>query len=92
MTNTPATNWTLAPTPGFVDFGSQGQGWARRAFVGPGDAVPGWIAATAEDYVGCSVAFKEVPITQQIIGHVAPSIAGRMTNPGREASSILSGG
>jgi hypothetical protein len=62
MTNTPATNWTLAPSPGFVDFGSQGQGWARRAATSAGDQLPGWIAATAEDFVGSSIAFKEVPI------------------------------
>lgn len=59
MTNTPATNWTLAPTPGFEDYGAQGRGWARRTLATAGALAPGWTAATADDYVGASIAFKE---------------------------------
>jgi hypothetical protein len=70
MTNTPATNWTLAPTPGFEDFGAQGRGWARRLMTSAGSAAPGWIAATADDFVGSSIAFKEVPLAQQLSGPV----------------------
>jgi hypothetical protein len=61
MTNTPATNWTLAPTPGFEDFGAQGRGWARRFFnTGPGNAAPGWTIG-ADDYVISAAAFREAP-------------------------------
>lgn len=70
MVNTPATNWTLAPTPGFEDFGAQGRGWARRLMISAGSAAPGWIAATADDFVGSSIAFKEVPLAQQLSGPV----------------------
>lgn len=59
MTNTPAANWTLAPTPGFEDYGAQGRGWARRTLATAGALAPGWIAATADDFVGSSIAFKE---------------------------------
>lgn len=58
MTNTPAANWTLQ---GSEDFGAQGRGWARRAATAAGDQAPGWTAATADDYVGASIAFKEAP-------------------------------
>lgn len=61
MTNTPATNWTLAPTPGFQDVGAFGRGWARRTLATAGALAPGWTAGTADDFVGCSIAFKEVP-------------------------------
>lgn len=70
MTNTPATNWTLAPTPGFEDYGAQGRGWARRTLATAGSLGAGWTASTADDFVGGSVAFKEVPITQQSSGPV----------------------
>jgi hypothetical protein len=91
MTNTPATNWTLAPTPGFEDVGVIGRGWARRVLATAGALAPGWIAATADDFVGSSVAFKEVPITTQIAGHITPVIAGRLVTPARDAPTILGG-
>lgn len=64
MTATPATNWTLAAGQGGVadDTGQQGRGWARRTMAAAGAAAPGWTAATADDYVGASIAFKEVPL------------------------------
>jgi hypothetical protein len=65
MLNTPAANWTLAATPGFEDVGAVGRGWARRTFTtGPGNAAPGWTLATADDFVGDSIAFKEIPLSQ----------------------------
>ena len=60
MTNTPATNWTGAPTPGFEDVGAVGRGWERRAATGTGNQAPGW-TLTADDYVISAIAFKEVP-------------------------------
>jgi hypothetical protein len=62
MTNTPASNWTLAPTPGFEDYGSQGRGWARRAATSAANQLPGWASGTSEDFVGASIAFKEIPL------------------------------
>lgn len=60
MTTTPAANWTQIGTA--EDVGSQGRGWARRTMASAGAAAPGWTAATAEDYAGASVAFKETPL------------------------------
>jgi hypothetical protein len=89
MTSTPAANWTLAPSPGFEDVGTQGRGWARQLLTPAGAAAPGWTAATADDFVGSSIAFKEVPV--QLAGHVFPAVAGRPVNPGREVPVILAG-
>jgi hypothetical protein len=89
MTSTPAANWTLAPSPGFEDYGAQGRGWARRLMTSAGAAAPGWTASTADDFVGSSIAFKEVPVP--LAGHVFPAVAGRPVNPGREAPVIISG-
>jgi hypothetical protein len=61
MVNTPAANWVLIGT-GFEDVGAQGRGWARRTMASAGAAAPGWTIATAEDYAGASVAFKEIPL------------------------------
>jgi hypothetical protein len=90
MTSTPAAGWTLAPSPGFEDIGNQGRGWARRLMTTAGAAAPGWTASTADDFVGSSIAFKEVPVP--LAGHVFPAVAGRPVNPGREAPVIISGG
>jgi hypothetical protein len=89
MTSTPATNWTLAPSPGFEDVGTQGRGWARRVLSTAGALGPGWLAATADDFVGSSVAFYEVPIP--LAGLIFPATAGRPVNLGREAPVIISG-
>jgi hypothetical protein len=87
MTNTPATNWTLAPTPGFEDYGAQGRGWARRTLATAGALAPGWTASTADDFVASSIAFKEVPIT--MVGHITPAIAGRLVTPERLVPTFL---
>jgi len=63
MLNTPATNWTLAGSPGFEDVGAIGRGWARRSAVAAADQLPGWTLATADDFVGASIAFKETQLT-----------------------------
>ena len=58
MTTTPATGWTLISS---TDLGSQGRGFAYQS-VGNQSGTTlacGWIAATADDYVGNSVAFYE---------------------------------
>jgi hypothetical protein len=87
MTSTPAAGWTLAPTPGFQDYGAQGRGWARQLLTPAGSAAPGWTAATADDFVGSSIAFKEVPV--QMAGHVFPAVAGRPVTAAREAPVII---
>jgi hypothetical protein len=79
MTSTPATNWTLAPTPGWDDIGNFGRGWARRTLATAGALAPGWTAATADDFVGSSIAFKEVPITQ-VVGSHRPHVSRRAAN------------
>jgi hypothetical protein len=89
MTNTPAANWTLAPSPGFEDVGVIGRGWARQALATAGALAPGWTAATADDFVGSSVAFYEVPVP--LAGLIFPATAGRPVNLGREAPAIISG-
>jgi hypothetical protein len=89
MTNTPATNWTLAPTPGFDDMGNFGRGWARRTLATAGSLGAGWTAATADDFRGSSIAFKEVPPPQVVNDPVHAAQAGRQVNPGREAPTLL---
>lgn len=89
MTLAPATSWTGAPTPGFDDIGNFGRGWARRTLATAGALAPGWTTA-ADDYVGSSIAFKEAAVTQIVTDPVGPAVAGRMTNPGREAPTIFS--
>jgi hypothetical protein len=69
MTTTPATNWTLI---GSDDLGQFGRGWARRTMTAAGAAAPGWTAATAEDFVGISAAFKEAPLTAPSSGIIRP--------------------
>lgn len=76
MTNTPAANWTLGPTPGFEDYGAQGRGWARRTLVAAGSLGAGWTAATADDFVGSSISFKEVSNAAAR----APMVVGREAN------------
>jgi hypothetical protein len=88
MTATPATNWTLADSE---DYGAQGRGWARRTLATAGALAPGWTASTADDFVGSSIAFKEVPIPPQIQGHITPVTAGRPLTPARDAPTILGG-
>jgi hypothetical protein len=87
MTSTPAASWTLAPTPGFQDVGAIGRGWARRTLATAGALAPGWTASTADDFVGSSVAFYEIPVP--LSERVWPATAGRQVNPGRETSVIL---
>lgn len=82
MTNTPATNWTLQTS---FDAGAFGRGFARRTLATAGALAPGWTAATADDFVACSIAFKEVSPPQLVSGSVFVVTAGRQTNPGREA-------
>jgi hypothetical protein len=89
MTSTPAVNWTLAPSPGFEDTGTQGRGWARRTLATAGALAPGWTAATADDFIGASIAFCEVPVP--LAGHIFPATAGHLVNLGREAPVIISG-
>lgn len=56
MTTTPATNWTLQ---GSQDVTATGRGFARRTLATAGALAPGWTAATSDDFVGSSIAFKE---------------------------------
>jgi hypothetical protein len=63
MTNTPRTSpvvWTLLTS---FDAGAFGRGFARTTRAAAGEASPGWTAATADDFVGISIAFKEAPLT-----------------------------
>ena len=60
MTTTPGGSWTLISS---TDLGAVGRGFARQQVASSGTSlVCGWTAATADDFVGASVAFKETPI------------------------------
>jgi hypothetical protein len=76
MTATPATNWTLTTSE---DVGNFGRGWARRTLGTAGALAPGWTASTADDFVGNSGAFKEVPITAVATGRQA-AVSRRAVN------------
>lgn len=88
MTATPAANWTLQSS---TDIGTQGCGFARlsSAANAAGSRAPGWTAATADDFVGASIAFFESDPFIVVAGAVTPVVAGRQLNPGREASTLL---
>ena len=59
MTTTPAASWTLQES---LDEGATGRGFARQSVASSGTTLAsGWTAATADDFVGSSVAFIEVP-------------------------------
>ena len=66
MTTTPATNWTLQGTA--EDVGNVGRGWARRTLATAGALAPGWTAATADDFVGSSIAFQEAAAPAASLG------------------------
>lgn len=103
MTNTPATGWTLDPTQATadLDLGTQGRGFARltSATNTAGSLGAGWTAATADDFVGCSIAFWETnppaggPVAQL---HRSPRPAEQHTVVGAYApvnpSVLLPGG
>jgi len=57
ITTTPASGWTRADT---LDMGNQGRGVAYRAATG-GAVTCGWTASTADDFVGSSISFLEIP-------------------------------
>jgi hypothetical protein len=56
MTATPATGWSLQASK---DEGAWGRGWANRSFTG-GNLTCGWTVG-ADDVVGSSISFKEIP-------------------------------
>lgn len=63
MTNTPASGWSLVVpgalgTGSAIDRGAQGAGFAQGPFASA-SVTCGWTAATADDFVGSSVAFIE---------------------------------
>jgi hypothetical protein len=60
MTTTPATNWTRAVgNTTSEDISGTGRGWAERTLATAGSLGAGWTAGTADDFVGCSISFKE---------------------------------
>jgi hypothetical protein len=86
MTATPATNWTLQTSE---DYGAQGRGFARRTLAAPGSLGAGWTASTADDFVGSSIAFWETDPPISAPDPIHPTHAGRQTNLGREAPTLL---
>ena len=59
MTTTPAASWTLQES---LDEGAVGRGFARQEVGSSGTTLAcGWTAATADDFVGSSVAFYALP-------------------------------
>lgn len=64
MTNTPGTGWSLVVagalgTGSAIDRGAQGAGFAQGLFAAAASVTVAWTAATADDWVGSSVAFRE---------------------------------
>ena len=59
MTTTPTSPWALTPAGSSEDVGNVGRGWASRTLATAGALAPAWTAATADDFVGCSIAFRE---------------------------------
>jgi hypothetical protein len=60
MTTTQAAGWTKAVgNTTSEDATATGTGWAERTLATAGALAPGWTAATAEDFVGASISFKE---------------------------------
>jgi hypothetical protein len=57
---TVAANWTVIGA--LEDAGAQLRGFGRRTMNPAGNAVPGLVASTAEDYAGASISFKEAPL------------------------------
>jgi hypothetical protein len=87
MTSTPAANWTLQGVA--EDRGADGRGWARRLAVAAGNTAPGWTAATSEDFVGASIAFKEIPIPQVTQGPIFPATFGVQSTVERSVPSVF---
>jgi hypothetical protein len=77
MVATPATNWTIQGTAD--DIGATGRGWARRLAAAAGNTAPGWTISTSEDFVGSSIAFKEIPIPQVVTDPIFAATIGRQT-------------
>lgn len=74
MTQTPQANWTLIHA---TDLGAQGRGFARQSVASSGTTLScGWTAATADDFVGASVAFKEVAGANTGAGSGATTFTG----------------
>lgn len=60
MTTTPHAGWTRISS---TDLGSQGRGFAYEQIAPAAGIIGcGWVAATADDFVGASVAFSEVAL------------------------------
>jgi hypothetical protein len=70
MTNTPTSPFALVVsgalgTGSAYDAGTDGRGFATGTASG-GTVACGWTAATADDFVGSSVAFREFPMVNQV--------------------------
>lgn len=84
MTNTPATSWTLISS---TDLGAQGRGFARQTVASSASTLTcGWIAATADDYVGQAHVFYEDS------NWFSPNNAGVETSIGNWESNTVFGG
>lgn len=87
MTTTPATNWTRA-VGGTTseDLGQFGRGWAERTLATAGSLGAGWTASTADDFVGCSISFKEVPLNAP--PPVPPGLLMRSPRPAEQSQLV----
>jgi hypothetical protein len=90
MTATPAAGWTLISS---TDLGAQGRGFARQEVGSSGTTLTsGWTAATADDFVGSSVAFFAIPATA--VTAVLAAGTGTAQGPvtGATAHAVLASG
>ena len=82
MTTTPAAGWTLQES---LDEGAVGRGFARQEIAVAGTTLAcGWTAATADDFVGSSVAFYALPAPARPKQRRPPAAALKVI-PGRAA-------
>lgn len=91
MTATPATGWTLVHN---ADLGNFGRGMARIEVASSGTSLAcGWIAATSDDFVGSSVAFKEVSAAADLSGSTAATsaVTGNLGSPALAGTAPATG-
>jgi hypothetical protein len=90
MTTTPHAGWTRISS---TDLGSQGRGFAYEQIAPAAGIInSGWVATTADDFVGASVAFAEVvlPVPYTLGGGTLNTWINASDISGSDGSSVTS--